>query len=54
VLGRTRQARFPAESALATMRLSKLLTPSPVLDATFGPVADDTAPPASDDTAEPV
>jgi hypothetical protein len=27
VFGRTRQARFPAESALATMRLSKLLTP---------------------------
>ena len=27
VLGRERQSRFPAESALATMRLSKLLTP---------------------------
>lgn len=28
VLGRERQSRFPAESALATMRLSKLLAPS--------------------------
>ncbi|MBA4017006.1 MAG: hypothetical protein C0483_07530 [Pirellula sp.] len=27
VLGRERQTRFPAESALATMRLAKLLTP---------------------------
>ncbi|MBL9091619.1 MAG: hypothetical protein JNL96_10365 [Planctomycetaceae bacterium] len=27
VLGRERQSRFPAESALATMRLSKLLAP---------------------------
>jgi hypothetical protein len=27
VLGRERQTRFPAESAQATMRLSKLLTP---------------------------
>ena len=27
VFGRERQSRFPAESALATMRLSKLLTP---------------------------
>jgi len=27
VLGRERQARYPAESALSTMRLSKLLTP---------------------------
>lgn len=27
VLGRERQSRFPAESALATMRLAKLLTP---------------------------
>jgi hypothetical protein len=27
VLGRERQSRFPAEAALATMRLSKLLTP---------------------------
>ena len=27
VLGRERQSRFPAESALATMRLSELLSP---------------------------
>ncbi|MBA4020723.1 MAG: hypothetical protein C0483_26495, partial [Pirellula sp.] len=27
VLGRERQSRFPSESALATMRLSKLLAP---------------------------
>ncbi len=29
VLGRERQSRFPAESALATMRLSNLLSPPP-------------------------
>lgn len=42
VLGRTRQSRYPAESALATMRLSKLLTPQ-VLDAPSSPVPDDFA-----------
>lgn len=32
VLGRERQARFPAESALTTMRLSKLLTPPAAIE----------------------
>lgn len=32
VLGRERQTRFPAESALTTMRLSKLLTPPTAID----------------------
>lgn len=41
VLGRTRQATYPAEAALATMRLSKLLTPPQVLDATFRAVEHD-------------
>jgi hypothetical protein len=42
VLGRTRQQSFPAESALATMRLSKLLTPpkEQTLDVASRPVAD--------------
>jgi len=34
VLGRTRQSSYPAEAALSTMRLSKLLSPPLVLDAT--------------------
>lgn len=36
VLGRERQARYPAESALATMRLSRLLAPP--IDVTARPV----------------
>lgn len=43
VLGRTRQASYPAEAALATMRLSKLLTPAQVLDATCSPAQPETA-----------
>jgi hypothetical protein len=45
VLGRTRQQSFPAESALATMRLSKLLTPpkEQTLDVAWRPVADELA-----------
>lgn len=39
VLGRERQSRYPAESALATMRLSKLLT-TPI-DVPFRPVEPD-------------
>ena len=38
VLRRTRQVRYPAESALATMRLSKLLTPTTALTTTCAPV----------------
>ena len=41
VLGRERQSRYPAESALATMRLSKLLTP-PAIDVTSRAVEDET------------
>ncbi|HEY1656440.1 MAG TPA: hypothetical protein VGF86_15160 [Candidatus Tumulicola sp.] len=41
VLGRERQAKFPAESALSTMRLSKLLTPP--IDVASRPVEDQTA-----------
>ena len=40
VLGRERQFRYPAESALATMRLSKLLRPQ-VLDVPSRPVEHD-------------
>jgi hypothetical protein len=43
VLGKTRQTTFPAESALATMRLSKLLTPPHVLDVPSRPVEDQAA-----------
>lgn len=35
VLGRERQTRFPAESALATMRLSKLLAPPSTTETSF-------------------
>jgi hypothetical protein len=45
VLGRARQKSFPAEAALATMRLSKLLTPPLVLDAPSRPAQQDSAGP---------
>jgi hypothetical protein len=41
VLGQSRQANYPAESALSIMRLSKLL--SPPIDVTSRPVEDETA-----------
>jgi hypothetical protein len=41
VLGRVRQSKYPAEAALSTMRLSKLLTPP--IDVTARPVEDQTA-----------
>lgn len=40
VLGRERQSRYPAESALTTMRLSKLLTP-PAIDVPSRAVEDE-------------
>ena len=39
VLGRERQSRFPAESALATMRLSKLLAPPSPAETSFSVVS---------------